>query len=1319
MSAPSQFYATVNYFCRAGLYRHVQAACTAEEKRRGRDPVLSFWRAFGLAMEGETSKALRAFEELQQQPDVALASTLAAAHTHRMCRLVDDEALEALELTMGSIESGAKQSDLLVAATFLFHTKEWNKARELARKILDVQAASTQAQALHGWVDLMCGRETLANKSIKFFEAAAGEEAGRKDVDGLLGKAKYLQLVKRNFKGSYDCLGKAAVLFDGFLPALEQKCLACLVMGDWEQAHEIAASQLLPRDSTNLEALRVEALYALVWKNDGKTGGAAAKIGDLAGAIDRLEPNNVALLHKTSKQLSKLCGRDPGSLAVTIGMIRRARELDKNTPQYASEHANQLLMQGDPNAAERAFRDASVLDESSMDAHYGIIRSQIEQGLLDEAKQQLELLNEIQMMTGKAPKLLFLSALHSARSLHLQKGWKKAKAMANVNAMLAEASTLHFAAVEDAKSELVDGSPEFLAFLDPDWLFQIAQAFLEHMPSEAPAPGEEPPQYVKQGVDVLNSVLKYVPVLLDARMLLAKAQHACGDSQKAKNALQEIAGQYSDFSEANVLLAQICLADEDYVEAQQALDGALAHNFSVRESPLYALVKSRTLESNGDLKAALGVLQKAMVSIRNKRKETSDHDGATVYLRTASIQIELKNLLGATETMDEAKKLYNGTGEEVRIMIADCDLALKRGDVKGAAAKLKAVPKESPHFIQARTTLANVYLTHRNDKRKYLNCFADVIEQNPCAASYKAMGDACMRVNEPAQAIQQYELALQYNPKDAPLASILGRVLVATHDYNKAIKYYAEAMAQSDDIALTLELAGLYLRLQKYPECASTLQTALSRGSRGRPKDDVECYLLMSRMHKLSNKYDLALEALQQARVLVDRLHGDGSTTTELKKTVYFALGEFCHQSGTGKLEQNVRDAELYYTTALEVDRSHLPSRLALCQLFKETNDLNKCQYHCAELLKVDPSNSEASMMHGEVMFLRFCQEDMKDPSSLDSAIYHFQLLLEQQPEHYSALFRLLQLLKHSGRLGEAQRYFQLAERAAPSDGAPGLHFCQGVHLRLTCKHRDALREFSKVRNDMEWGAEALYNMVEILLEGKLDEMQDDSSDGNNSGPDNASTARGFLGELSHGASNEPRAKRLRYYAMIATGEKSQIEQAIRELQDMTQGPWRDNVPAQLCVACAFMALKQQTKARNFLKTINRAKYNFEQADDFEKAWLMLASTYIKSGKHDVAEELCRKCLKYNQSCSRACQYLGHIKEKDQAYIDAADKYMQAWQLEGESSPEIGFSLAFNLLKSRRFVEAIDVCHKVLATDSEYPKLRKDVLEKARQGLRG
>jgi tetratricopeptide repeat protein 21B len=74
--------------------------------------------------------------------------------------------------------------------------------------------------------------------------------------------------------------------------------------------------------------------------------------------------------------------------------------------------------------------------------------------------------------------------------------------------------------------------------------------------------------------------------------------------------------------------------------------------------------------------------------------------------------------------------------------------------------------------------------------------------------------------------------------------------------------------------------------------------------------------------------------------------------------------------------------------------------------------------------------------------------------------------------------------------------------------------------------------------------------------------------------------------------------------------------------------------------------------------------------------------------------------------------------EKEQAYRDASDNYENAWKFDKETNAAVGYKLAFNYLKAKRFVEAIDVCHKVLKAVPDYPKIRKEILDKARMNLR-
>ena len=67
----------------------------------------------------------------------------------------------------------------------------------------------------------------------------------------------------------------------------------------------------------------------------------------------------------------------------------------------------------------------------------------------------------------------------------------------------------------------------------------------------------------------------------------------------------------------------------------------------------------------------------------------------------------------------------------------------------------------------------------------------------------------------------------------------------------------------------------------------------------------------------------------------------------------------------------------------------------------------------------------------------------------------------------------------------------------------------------------------------------------------------------------------------------------------------------------------------------------------------------------YQAGWLMLAYMYIGTGKYDLAEELCQRCLNYNQGCGLAHERMGLIKEKEASYADAAEHYEAAWVCDG------------------------------------------------------
>ena len=76
-------------------------------------------------------------------------------------------------------------------------------------------------------------------------------------------------------------------------------------------------------------------------------------------------------------------------------------------------------------------------------------------------------------------------------------------------------------------------------------------------------------------------------------------------------------------------------------------------------------------------------------------------------------------------------------------------------------------------------------------------------------------------------------------------------------------------------------------------------------------------------------------------------------------------------------------------------------------------------------------------------------------------------------------------------------------------------------------------------------------------------------------------------------------------WILIHSRAKPQLEQAVTllaPLQPTKEDSGGDYVPGLLAAAYAQLLLKQESKARNVLKRLNKLPFRSEDADDFEKA---------------------------------------------------------------------------------------------------------------------
>ncbi|XP_012939708.1 tetratricopeptide repeat protein 21B isoform X2 [Aplysia californica] len=1309
--------AKINYYCQTGYYGHMESAASEGLQRYGNDPVLKFFVAFAKVLQNRVQEGMRELDMLKDKRDVNLCSTMALMFAHKKSGSTDRDAIQELDMKLKEERKQAGELGLYFAGLFLFNSGKHDKAREYIDRMLKMAPQNADGLTLKGWIELLSGRE--AKKAIKFFEEALAD--GSRNVSALFGKAKYFEL-RHNYSGALELINQVVVGQTNFLPAFVEKMKLQLALQDWDQTLE-AAQRALDMDIHCLEAMEYQIVHTLC--REGNYTEAASKIADVVTAMDRQETQSSQLYVHMAQVFSKLCGRNSLVLQQTHVLVERAVSLDHHSADIVNEMGCQLMMQGKVKEAMKCHRSAMQMDESSVSALTGIISCQLLLGHVDEAAQQLEFLNEIQQNIGRSAELAYLSAV-----LAKKKGRGPEKSMELLN----EAIELHFAGLKGLPLGI-----EYFCKLNPDFLLQVIKDYLQFGPQVPVTSGQPISPVLKRCHQVLDPLTRAVPGLMEGLFLIAKVKFLAGDVNAAQSTLQHCLDQDATFSDAHILMAQIHLSQNNFKLANQSLEVGLSYNFQVRDHPLYHLILARILKKQGDSAEAVKTLQMAMAlpgvkkigsrsesGKKSRVEQISVNDRVSVFLELAEAHRQQNEQHEAAKVMQDAINEFQGTPEEVRILIANAELSLARGDIEMALGMLRNITADQPYFVEAREKMADIYLNHRKDKRLYASCYRELNDKHPSTHTCLLLGDAYMSVQEPEKAIEVYESALKKNPKDAALATKIGQALVKTHNYGKAINYYEASLKSGGQASLRYDLAELLLKLRQYDKAEKVLRQALEQDGQDLETlmEHTRYLLLLSQVYSRVDKLEDSQNTLQRAREMqakvLKRVQVEQPDAVHDQKEL---AAKICSQ--LAEHATNQRDTETaikFYKDALVYSENDSKRMLDLAGLYLMTEDLDGCQHQLMTLLKNDSDNDNATIMLADLMFRR---------NEYDSAMYHFQQLLQSKPDNYEALARLVDLMRRAGKLEEVPKFLETAQNA--SSRAPveaGFCYCKGLYEWYSGNPTEALKHFNKARKDSDWGSNAIYNMIEICLnpdnetiggevfdtvEGEGGRMSSDKEK-----QDSELMAVRTAEKLIREAKPKPGDVRhtvLENMALIASKQKQNIERALNNFMEICSNE-REHVGALYGIAAAYMVLKQTPRARNTLKRVAKSPWTIQDGEDLEKSWLLLADIYVQSGKYDMAQELLKRVLQYNKSCCKAYEYMGFICEKEQSYKDAAESYENAWKYGNKNNPVIGYKLAFNYMKARRFVDAIDICHHVLSSHPNYPKIRKDILEKARASIR-
>ncbi|KAM5280322.1 tetratricopeptide repeat protein 21B [Ctenodactylus gundi] len=1306
----------INYYCQERYFHHVLLVASEGMKRYGSDPVFRFYHAYGTLMEGRIQEALREFEAIKNKQEVSLCSLIALIYAHKMSPNPDREAILESDAKVKEQRRGAGHKALYHAGLFLWHIGCPDKAREYVERVMKVPHGTNEGQILKAWLDITRGKEPYAKKALRYFEEVLQDG---NDIFALLGKTQCLEM-RQNYSGALETVNQIIVNFPGFLPAFVKKMKLQLALQDWDQMVD-TAQRLLLQDNQNVDALRMLVLNYLC--REGNIEKAITRLENLGNALDAMEPQNAQLFYKITIAFTRTCGRNPLILQKLQVLLEKALSLTPQQSEFAAEIGYQMILQGKIKEAMSWYQTAMALDNTSFTGLIGSIRCQLIEEQLKEADQQLEFLSEVQQSMEKSAELIYLHAVLAM---------KKNKRKEDVVNLLNEVLDIHFSHLEDLPLGI-----QYFETLNPDFLVEIITEYLNFCPMQPASPGQPLPSFLRRCASVLETVVRTVPGLLQAVFLTAKVKFLSGETEAAYNNLQHCLELSPSYTAAHLLMAQVYLSQEKFQLCSQSLELCLSYNFNVRESPLYHLIKAQSQKKMGEIAEAIKTLNIAMnlpgmrrIGASSKSKyrkpEVDTSHRLSVFLELAEVHRLNGEQHEAAKVLQDAIHEFSGTSEELRVTIANADLALAQGDTERALGMLRSVTVEQPYFIEAKEKLADIYLKHRKEKMLYITCYREIAERMPSPRTFLLLGDAYMNIQEPEEAIVAYEQALNQNPKDGTLASKIGKALVKTHNYSKAITYYEAALKSGQQNYLCYDLAELLLKLKLYDKAKGVLQHALAHdpvNELSTLMEDGRAQVLLAKVYSKMGRLGDAITSLQQARELqtrvLKRVQMEQPDAVPAQKHL---AAEICAEIAKHSVaQQDYEKAIVFYREALVHCETDNKIMLELARLYLAQGDPDACLRHCVLLLQSNQDNEAATMMMADIMFMK---------QDYEQAVFHLQQLLERKPDNYMTLSRLIDLLRRSGKLDDVPRFFSMAEkRNSRAKLEPGFQYCKGLYLWYTGEPNDALRHFNKARKDSDWGQNALYNMIEICLNpdnetigGEVFENLDgdlgNSTEKQESVQLAVRTAEKLLKELKpQTLQGHVQLRILENYCLMATKQKPNAEQALNTFIEIAKSEC-DHIPALLGMATAYMILKQTPKARNQLKRIAKLTWNPIDAEEFEKSWLLLADIYIQSAKYDMAEDLLKQCLRHNRSCCKAYEYMGYIMEKEQAYSDAALNYEMAWKYTNQTNPAVGYKLAFNYLKAKRFVDAIDVCHQVLEAHPAYPKIRKEILDKARTALR-
>lgn len=152
---------------------------------------------------------------------------------------------------------------------------------------------------------------------------------------------------------------------------------------------------------------------------------------------------------------------------------------------------------------------------------------------------------------------------------------------------------------------------DFYIRSNADFMMQLAQEYLVHCGVKPKITSAGTPKHLIKAIKLLESVHRQNSSLAEAQVLLAKAKWLNNDTPGALRELQDCLNVHPDVVEAHIMAAMINSEAGNMKAADNYLKLAFAQDFSIRENPVFMLMKSEVEIIGKNWQDALATLEHA------------------------------------------------------------------------------------------------------------------------------------------------------------------------------------------------------------------------------------------------------------------------------------------------------------------------------------------------------------------------------------------------------------------------------------------------------------------------------------------------------------------------------------------------------------------------------------------------------------------------------------------------------------------------------------------------------------------------------------